>query len=178
MRKMVGVDCDDVCIETVPKWLDVYNYFHNDNLKPEQITDWNISQFVKPRAKQDIYDILKTKGVYELAKLVDGSLEGVEYLRSLGYRVIFVTSTPKELAGVKFKFLNDRGFKISKKDYFETSDKSKFRVKYLIDDNFDNILKTKGTGILFTRAWNSKYEWDYRVSGWKEIVEKFKKGVY
>ena len=38
----VAVDVDDTCVVLVGTWLDRYNQDYNDNLKPEDITDWNI----------------------------------------------------------------------------------------------------------------------------------------
>ena len=51
----IGVDCDDVVISLVPTWLSLYNKDYNDNLTPEQITDWDVGLFVKPECDNKIF---------------------------------------------------------------------------------------------------------------------------
>lgn len=176
-KEKILLDVDDVIIDLVPQWLRVFNMVYNEDLKPEDITDWNIQSFAK-KPEHDIYMVLKKWHDYSLCGLIEDSLWGVEQLRTLGYRVIFVTSTPEEHKGIKFKYLNKHGFNVERKDYIETSDKSKVKGKILLDDNFKNILETPAKGVLFNRNWNRKEWWDYRVDTWKEFIFNLKEGIY
>ena len=53
--KTIILDVDDVVLNLVPNWLKLYNRDFNDNLTKEQITEWNITKFIKPEAKYSIY---------------------------------------------------------------------------------------------------------------------------
>lgn len=172
--KVVGIDVDDVVADFVTAWLAVYNDSHNENVSPENISEWNIGKFVK--FPNDIYKILKVGDLYDLVKPVKDSVDGVNLIRKCECRVVFVTSSPIETAGVKFKWLNDNGFCVDKKDYVEMDDKSLFKGNLLIDDRPENILNFEGEGILYDRPWNRNcFENLCRRHSWKEMMLKWEK---
>jgi 5'(3')-deoxyribonucleotidase len=175
-KYIFGVDADDVLIDLVPQWVKTYNYFYNRNLKAEDILEWDIKKFINP--KDDIFMILKKYHDYNLCSLIPDALDGFNFLRNLGHKVIVITSTPKEHLGVKLEFLNSRGFNIQDRDYFETSNKDEVDKDYLLDDNPKTISETISNGIIFTRNWNKSLDWKYRANGWKDFISKWKRGLY
>ena len=48
---ILGFDYDQVVSNTMVAWLGMYNKDFKDNLQPEQITSWDIQDFVKKEAK-------------------------------------------------------------------------------------------------------------------------------
>jgi 5'(3')-deoxyribonucleotidase len=116
-----------------------------------------------------------TPEIYESINTIPGALWGVNRLRVLKSlpRVIFVTSNFGNSAGAKFNTLNRLGFNVSKKDYLEVGDKSLVVCDYLVDDNYENVTSTYGTGILFNKPWNKMENYSPRVFDWADIVEYF-----
>jgi len=100
------------------------------------------------------------------------ALEGVNFLRIFS-RVVFVTSNFGDVGRAKFNALNRLGFQVDKKDFIEASDKSLIRGDFLIDDNFDNCNSFSNCGILFTKPWNLKDNFEFRVNNWNDIMNFF-----
>ncbi len=166
------VDIDDTLFNLVPNWLKVYNFYENDNLQPEDITDYDISLFSKNG--NVIYKYLYPT-LYNSKDIIPGALWGINELRNAGYEIYFVTSNGWNM-GVKYKWLERNGFNPDKKHYFECGDRSLILCDYLIDDNYFSVLSTEGKGILFSQHWNMKNDYDTRVSGWFDLIHKFETG--
>jgi 5'-nucleotidase len=173
-NKIVFVDVDDVCALLEPVWLGRYNKDYNDNLKDEDLKEWAIEKFVKPECGLKIYTYLKDPGMYDEVVPRKGALEGVNALREMGYRVLFATACPVEVAGRKFHWLREHGFVKKERDYIEIRDKSLLRGGYMIDDSYDNVSGFTGYGYLLTRPWNKKYIWYHRVDSWENFIEIMK----
>ena len=173
MQRIIALDVDDTLADLVPEWLRRHSVNFGEFINPENILDWNIQKY----CKYDIFSTLKEKNLYDGVKPIKNSLIGVKLLRKYG-RVIFITSAPIEQAGRKFLWLKEHGFDPKKEDYFEASDKSVFRVDYIVDDNADTIdrqSKNEGTkAIVFTRPWNKYYHSKYRVNDWKDLIQKWR----
>lgn len=172
------VDIDDVCAELMKTWLCAYNHDYNDNLQQHQITDWDVSQFVKPECGRDIYKYIKDAKTYDTIKPVEDAFEGIYELRRMDHRVVFVTATPIEIAGRKFQWLVDNDFEPRMEDYVETYDKSLIRGDYMFDDRYDNVINFKGKGILLSKPWNMKYDYSHRVYDWIEFTDRIRLATY
>lgn len=171
MKQIILVDVDDTIAELVPEWLSHYNKIWHDNVSPKDIVDWDISKYVK--CGKVIYDLL-TPDLYDSIKPVHHSHWGINYLRLMGYELIFTTSNfPISNAGRKYQWLNDNGFNVDLKHYMEAGDKSLIQCHFMIDDNIENIQRTSGTGILYEREWNKKFFNHMRMKNWQEIISFF-----
>ena len=174
-KRTVAVDCDDVILNLIESWLSSYNRKFDDNLKEESITEWKISDFVKPEAKSAIYDFVHKPRVFSKAKPVEGALEAVNYMREHNSRIIYVTAN--DPMNVKFGWLKDHGFIEDKDDLVVASDKSLIIADMIIDDNFDNVHYFNGLGMLFTKPWNKKYTSSdmrnnmVRINGWSHFMD-------
>ena len=151
-KRTIALDCDDVVLDLISSWLSSYNRKFDDNLKEESITEWNISEFVKPEAKSAIYDFIHKPRVFSKAKPVDGALEAVNYMKEHNSRVIYVTAN--DPANVKFGWLKDHGFIENKDDLIVASEKSLIIADMIIDDKYENVYYFNGKGVLFTKPWN------------------------
>lgn len=171
-KRIIGIDIDDVILDLVSNWLKFYNIDFDDNLKRKDITDWNIAKFVKSKAKQKIYDYVKSPDIYNEVKPIKDSLWGVNTLKSLGYRVIYITVN--NYGNAKYNWLLNYGYMESGKDFVSTEDKSLIKAEILLDDNFKNIKNFDGEGFLFSKPWNIKYKYENRVNSWKEFILKVK----
>jgi 5'(3')-deoxyribonucleotidase len=167
-----AVDVDDVCADLMTVWLNEYNWDFEDNLKREDMTDWNISLFVKKECGNKILRYIEDPTMYDFIQPLPDSLEGVNILRKIG-RVVFVTSATNGCAGRKFRWLQEKEFNPAIEDYIEAKDKSLIKYDIMIDDNFNNIKDGKNN-ILFNQPWNKKYTYPHRMSNWKQMIDYVK----
>lgn len=169
--KTIAVDVDDVCIELVRRWIDLYNQDTGDNLRIEHVTDWDISKFSKIEPKSDVYKYLSDPALYDDVGLVTGALWGVDMLRKMNNKVIFVTAASPNTIASKYKALRKYGFLKSAEDLIMAQDKSIIKADLLLDDKYENV-KSVPNGWLFTRPWNKRYEYPNRVHTWAEFINK------
>jgi len=168
---IVGIDIDDVCADLIPAWLQIYKLRSAHVLTREDITDWNISLFVKPEFREEIYSYIEMPLLYNMVKPVAGALDGYNYLKSAGYDIVFVTHATPGCAGRKFEWLIDNGFDVSHRDYIECQRKELIDVDILVDDNYNNCATSRGASIIYSQPWNVKYDWSLRASDWKQVVD-------
>ena len=62
---IIGVDCDNVLNNLTESVLKVYNEDYNDDLTPDDITDYYIENFVKPECKDNFYKLFTDKRVWK-----------------------------------------------------------------------------------------------------------------
>jgi 5'(3')-deoxyribonucleotidase len=178
---IVGVDIDDVVAELVPAWQARYNKRYNDSVTPQDWSIWDITTRVKPECGAKIYDILREPDLYNDVHPTDGALDGVNEIRAMGHRVLFITScgydepTISASAGAKLKWLQRWGFlptnRTAVADYVVASDKKMVKADLLIDDRATTIEAWGSQGIIFTRPHNAEYHHaaGLRVSRWDSI---------
>jgi 5'-nucleotidase len=166
----IAIDIDDTISEFVENWLRIYNKDFNDNLKKEDILDWNISQFVKPEAKGTIYNYINKPRVFRTAKPIKNALPIINKFREKAKRIIYVTAN--DGAGAKLPWLFKYGFIHTSEDFVVAYDKSLIRADILIDDRPENVMSFKGWGILLTQPWNQNIDYEGRVFDWQDLEDK------
>jgi 5'(3')-deoxyribonucleotidase len=166
--KILAVDVDGVIAANHVEWLRRYNKDYNDTMTKDDWTTWDIHMLVKPVCGIKIYEYLKDPTLYENIKPIPDALETIKKL-SKKYRIIYVTTTPIEVSGVKYNWLKKYNFITRIQDYVECSDKSLIRAEYLIDDNIDNVRTFGGVGYIFTQPWNVNWYWPFRINNWQEV---------
>jgi 5'(3')-deoxyribonucleotidase len=167
---IIALDIDDVCLALMDSWLSFYNKDFEDHLIENVIDDWDIRKFVKPNAQTAIYEYINEPNVFSNAKPVLGALDCVNYLKSLGHRIIYVTANnPDEC---KQEWLKKWGFLQDNKDFVQAYDKSLILADILLDDRYENARDFNGTGYLFTRPWNKKYDYSFRVDNWDDFIRE------
>jgi len=169
------VDVDGVCADFDVVWLDHYNKDWDDNLTEDKLTEWDMTKFVKPECGENIYAYQEIPSLYDEVEPVRGALEGVGYLRDMGWDVVFVTAATKGNAGRKYDWLVEHEFTQytrTREDYVEIYNKGLLSHKpgdIMIDDGFHNVKAWPGLGILYNRPHNMKEAWPVRVYGWEDI---------
>jgi 5'(3')-deoxyribonucleotidase len=165
---IIGIDIDDTILNLLDPWILAYNKDYNDNLKRENIIDWKFDQFVKEEAKFDIYNYINSPDIFENAKPIKWALEVINYLKSLGHRIIFITANNPD--NIKQWWLGEYGFWNGQENFVLAYDKSLITTDFLIDDKFENVQNAQGIGILFNQYHNQKYKWDLRANNWKDVL--------
>jgi 5'-nucleotidase len=171
MGMIIAVDVDDVLCDLNTEWLQRYNKDFDDNLTKNKITEWDISLFVKPECGKYIFEYLNDTYLYDNVLPLPGALKGINIIRDMGHRIIFVTTPTIKSAGRKFLWLLNNSFVSNMKDYIEVTDKSLVRANMLIDDKYENIKAFDGSGVLYSQPWNLKYDYAPRVKNWIGVVK-------
>ena len=172
--RTVFCDIDGVTANMLPEWIRWYNLEYTDFLTVEKITHWNIHDFVKPECGMKMYNYLDDPRLYNQVLPMEGSLKGVQFLRSRNWRVVFATTTPRTTPYRKFDWLIEHGFEPSLKDYIEIQDKSLLSGygNRMLDDNYENVSKFGGKAFLFSQNHNLSKYFTFRVNNWSDFCEK------
>lgn len=156
---VVAMDVDEVCADLLGTWLRWYNREWGDNLTPDRIRGWALAPQVKPECGDRIYDILKNPALYSDVDPLPGALSAVCYLRSLGIRVVFVSSCVAGSVDAKVAWLQHNGFLpkgSSIRDFIACTDKALIGADVLLDDHILNVESFPGHAILLNVPHNSE----------------------
>ena len=167
----VGIDVDGVVAQLHTEWYRLYNEEFDDNLKVEDVTGWNIVDFVKPEARDAMIEYLNRPDLYNKIPVYKGAPEAIRTLRKYGYEIVFVSSCPESQYDQKVKWLVKHGMITDSDPYHEliaASKKHLIGTNFLIDDRPKNIEEFNGVPIIFDQLYNRDTE-GYRVTDWSQI---------
>lgn len=173
----IALDVDGVLANLVQRVLDWYNQDCRDTVRHEDITDWDISKFVKPDSKDYIYSLLGTGYIYETVRPYPFAWDLVANLRHLGHRVVFVTTPFKGTEGRKLQWLVNHKMLKDSADYMEAHDKSLVRADILLDDGIHNLraFAPFGQAWMMEQPWNKRHGHYPRVASLPEFYNAIKK---
>ncbi len=171
--KRIAVDQDQVLANLLPEWIRRYNIDYDDNLTPDQVTNWNWHGIIKPECGKKIYNYLDDQELFENLPVIKDS-QDVLYRLSKRYEIFVVTApwnpqnvTPKSNWLLKhFDFIDSR-------NHVFTKNKSIVHADYLVDDrpsNFDNF---SGIPLLYDAPHNQYENRFLRVDNWNYIAKYF-----
>lgn len=175
MSSVILCDVDGVVADLHAVWLERYNAEYEDCLTVDDITGWSMQPFVKPACGEKIYDYLHASDLYDTVPPMQGAAEGVEALRSLGHRIVFLTScVGPGMAHAKAHWLFVHHFlprphHKGMKDLVIMQDKSLARGDLMIDDYQENIRAFGGHAILFHAPYNAQEHGFIRAKGWGDV---------
>ena len=184
---IIALDVDGVVADLHVEWLRRYNRDFDDDLTTADVTAWSIQDFVKPEAKDRIFDYLGEPDLYDRVPPVSGAQWGVKTLRGWGHRVFFATSCVQGMTDPKWQWLIKNGFFVkpyaySQADLVMVSDKTLLNADLLIDDRDRHVEEWIDTGrraVIFTQPYNTGMEerlpsnrslWFTRCDNWIEII--------
>lgn len=173
------VDVDSVIADLMPAWLRVYNKEYDDSLRVEQITEWDMTKFVKPECGTKIYSYLHDPSLYDEVFPIDGAISSIHWLRQHGYDIRFVTSG---IQPAKIIWLGNKGLLMSEHFLFSPDvviahDKRLINGDILIDDNLKNCESFQGKSILFSQPWNDVVSNFFRASSWPDVIQYLARGL-
>jgi 5'-nucleotidase len=169
------LDLDDTCSQTLNAWVSLYNYEYNDNLKIEQITAWDIHNFVKEECGKKVYDLLATPEFFRHLPIFPDCARVVQKLHDAGNRVMIATSVPHNSPTAfydKVNWVREHFPFLNKNDFFGAHEKYKIKGDLLIDDGAHNISAFPKYTCIFDKFHNQGTGATWRVSSWKEFEEK------
>jgi 5'-nucleotidase len=168
----IGLDVDECCASMLPVWLDYYNAVWDDDLRVEQITDWDLTKFSKCGA--DIYKLLRIPGFYDQVRPVAGYQQAVRHLRELGADVFYVSACVPGTMDMKLGWLQRHDPDFDWKRCIFAYEKALLRLDVLLDDAVHNLVGFGGLSLLMDAPYNqdaSAIPGAVRVRGWDEVVE-------
>lgn len=168
----ISIDLDDTILPLVPKWIGIFNNKYNQNLKMDNITEWDISCFINNKYKNKLYKIIENPKIYDDIKPYPYALETIRLLRELNFEIIYCTDSTIGVSGRKKRWLVENNFWEQKDHYVETKSKFLIMSDMIIDDNPKHILESNSElKVLYNQPWNRNYNWNSRINNWKELID-------
>jgi len=165
-------DVDGVVADLLSEWVRRYNAKYDDDLSPEDITEWDMHRNVKPECGTDIHNFLRMPNLYSMVEPIPGALEGIQELRRRGHRVVFVTAAVVGSMDQKARWLKRHGFLTDLNDLIVAQDKSLVQGQVLIDDGAHNIETFPGYALLYKAPHNEQFVWPFRADDWAEVIDQ------
>lgn len=165
---VIGVDIDCVLNNLVASILGQYNIMSGDNLTEDDITDYKVSNFVKPEYKEQFNRLWADPIVWHYVEWnVDWVMKLIEQHK---HDIYFVTATQPSNIYNKFKLLCDALTKCSVSmteneiinyitgHLITTINKQLIKVDIVVDDCFDNFQLHDNNvwNICVSKPWNKK----------------------
>lgn len=153
-----------------------YNERYNDNVKFDDINDYDISKFLKFECKNIFAEFCDNEFMSSL-KLVHGAKDVIDRLHRFD-DVYFVTAGYPETVLARHVWLSKHFKWYSSKNLIICNNKQMLMLDILIDDHYDNLVGGTYEPILIDKPWNKKYNVQTRVCSWFEIppiINNFKK---
>ena len=176
-RTVIAFDMDDVLVDLLDEWVYALNLINRGqpDVKTEEITDWDISQFFPELSKKDIFSILESPFFWYRVKSKPNVEETINHLKGLGYRVVVATASHIKTIQSKIENCLFRLYDcFDDNDIIMIQDKSLLKADYLIDDNPDNFKGFTGVRILMDSPHNQNpppYSFDYRIKDISECIQ-------
>lgn len=164
-------DIDGVVNNLVECVLDNYNRKYDDNLRIEDITDYDMNKFTKPQCK-NVFKEFCTENLIMRMAIPNNCGEIVRRLMK-EHNFYFLTSTYPENITYKNEWLKSVFPEYNETMLIVTQDKSIVHGDILIDDCLDNMNYSAKLNILYDKPWNrSDNSGNFvRVLDWKGIEE-------
>ena len=185
----IGIDIDDVLNNLTACVLEVYNKDSGDKLTIDDITEYDMKQFVKREYRNDFYKYFGDKRVWNIIKPNTKAFTLINKLHKEGHSIYFVTATHPLNVKTKYLWLNKHLEWDCWDSLVVTKDKSLLTgLDVFVDDNLDNLGYENDNNIVFilySRAWNRNKDasLDFlRMNSWEwfeqlvSILTKARKG--
>lgn len=177
----VLIDIDDVIGDLLGAWCEWLNTTYVLDVKPDDITDWDISKFFPTLSKEQIFYPLHTELFWKDVKPKRGAVHYVKKLVTGGFKVFLCTTTDYKNVKPKFEYFVKVYFPfISWQQVIITSKKQMIKADFLVDDNIKNLQDGDYVKILMSAPHNMDYDAEangmIRGTDWhsvyKTIVDK------
>lgn len=168
-------DIDDVVNNLVEKTLIEYNKKYKDNLELNDITEWDIREFLKPECE----NFFKEFATNDFLSSLDVQPKAKEIIEKLmkKHKFYFVSSTYPNHVYAKDMWLHEKFKGYDSSMLVICRNKHLIHGDILIDDCGDNFVFDEKSpvkyNLIFDKPWNREYKEDgyrtFRVYDWDEI---------
>ena len=176
----IGIDIDNVLVNTTECVLEYLNERTGLNLKLEDIKTYSIEDYVPPENRLLVPEAFESKHMWKKVDFIEGATEAIRKLVEDGHEVYFATATLPENLKKKMNHLS-RNLDFLGLDYIKShticiTNKQLLRFDVMIDDFLGNLRGERTyESICLAYPWNEFTEEDekderlYRVDNWNEI---------
>ena len=173
-RLTVLVDIDDVLWELVEGWVAALNRSFGYDVRPEDITQWEIGEFFPNLTAEQVFSPMQDPGFWDTLRPVRDAQDCLRRLKTDGHKVVLVSASDYKTVAPKLDSLLRLYPFISHKEIVIAQDKSLVAGDLIVDDKPGNLIGTRCPFcILFDRPANRWFqergEGVYRACGWREI---------
>lgn len=172
---MVGSDLDDTFWDFMTPLLIKYNEKYKDNLKCEDISDYDIRLFIKPECTDIFKEFVDDNFIMNL-KPKENAVEVISKINEK-HNLVFPTSGHPKTATSRDKKLSQIFSWYSTKQLIVCQNKQLLKLDYLFDDCFKNVDGSEYKCLLFEQPWNVRRnnltENIRRVNNWSNINNIF-----
>lgn len=184
------LDMDDVLAEFGEALIQVYNSKYNDTLTTEDMVTWDMIPYVKSECGQDIYELMKTPGLFRHLKPTPHAIGMVKRLVEQKYNVLIVSDAPRGHAHCDYEmdnqnisnpaddkkaWLHQHFPMIPQSNIFLGSMKYYIRGDVLIDDKPETYEKFTALGLkvlLMDKPYNRHIKSENRIYNLLEAEER------
>jgi len=176
-KQSIAIDLDEVLNNLHEVWLDQYNNDFNDNLKSTDIHSWEICNYIKPEARNHMFDYLLKPNFFLNLKCQPHSQEVTKWL-SQYFDLYIVTAYQYQVCRDKAEWVSKHYPHIDIKNIIFCNNKGLIKTDYLIDDGGHNCEAFTGISLLFNSSHNQYLKDKYkRVNNWLDIKEYFEEVI-
>lgn len=173
----IGIDLDDVIVEFVQPFLDIYEKEANKKKKVEDIFTYQlwIPLGLSKGETIDLAEKFYKTDLFEKGDLIEGAKEFIEYLH-VNHEVVFITSRPLHLkektSNLIKKHFPTQNFEIIHTGDFTGYGKTKaqvceeYKIEIIIEDNKNYVHECSEKGImcfLVNKPWNQNSKESKRI---------------
>lgn len=171
---------DDTIEYLIPAWCTWLNAEHNLNVKPSDITDWEITQFFPTLSKDEVFKPTHTEMFWNTVYPMRDAQIRIKQLIDDGHEVFIVTSSYVDTIEWKYKYIISEFFPYIKwENMVICGRKQIISGDVLIDDGVHNLVGGTYDKFLMSAPHNMSYNAEAngmtRVNNWDEIYELIKK---
>ena len=177
---LIGVDIDNVVVNTTEAVLEYINERLPVKLKLSDITTYSIEATLPAQYQWIVEAAFRDKQMWKKVKIIDDAKKYLKKLYKDGHEIYFCTSSLPENLTKKIKHLV-RNFDFFDKNYIETHTinihkKQLLNLDILIDDCFSNLCGSRTYySLCYSYPWNKTNvlppDFSY-VKNWDEIYQK------
>lgn len=166
---------DDTTFDFVKPLLVQYNEIYNDNVRFENIIDYQIHRYLKPECENVFKDVVDDDFIYNLKPMQDAK-QIIDWLNK-HYDVYFASAGHPSTMKARDKLLSKTFDWYSTRQLIRCVDKWVLDFDVLIDDCIDNLLEFKSAKVLMSRPWNEDIDITnsviLRADNWIDILDLF-----
>lgn len=177
------IDIDDTIEDLLAAWCKWLNDLYGLNVKPDEITEWDMRKFFPNLTKKQVFEPLHNEEFWDLVKPKDGAVEYLKKLIDDGFKVYLCTSTDYRNVKVKFEKVIQKYFPyISWKQVIVASDKQMIRGDFMVDDGIHNleggIYRKILMNVPHNKSYNAEENGMFRANNWEQIYSYIKSVVF
>lgn len=180
MKKLtILFDADDTVEDLLGPWLEILNSTYDTNVKPEDVTDWNVASFFPRLTKGQVFAPPYDSNFWSLIEPIDGSVRNLQKLITDGHDLYMVTASNYQTCAAKVERLLEIFPFLDWNHIILASNKQMVKGDILVDDDPHNLVGGEYMKFLFDRPHNRSFNENEhsikRVYTWDEIYEKILK---